>query len=288
MMNDCQAARDTITPPRIRASALACDCHIHILGPYARYPLGERRAYTPPEASLADYARVQAALGMERVVVVQPSVYGTDNRCTLDALAHFGRDRSRGIAVVDPAIGDAQLRTMHEAGIRGVRVNLVTAGGPPMEHLAQLAAKIAPLGWHTQVYVDGAQLETLAPVLRELPTDVVVDHMGQIPTAWGLDHPAVAALRALLDGGRAWVKLCAYRSSSAGYPFLDADPLAKLLVETAPERCVWGTDWPHPSFEGTVPDDGELLDAAMRWATTPALRQRLLVENPAALYGFGP
>ena len=288
MQYDCRAARTAITPPRVRASAMTCDCHIHILGPYTRYPLSEHRAYTPPEASLEDYARVQAALGMERVVVVQPSVYGTDNRCTLDALAHFGLARSRGIAVVDPAIGAAELEAMHEGGIRGVRVNLVTAGGPPVEHLAQLAAKIAPLGWHTQVYVDGARLAALAPVLQKLPTEVVVDHMGQIPSAWGLDHPAVAALRSLLDGGRAWVKLCAYRSSSAGYPFDDADPLAKLLVETAPERCVWGTDWPHPAFDGTTPDDGELLDAAMRWAPTPDLQRRLLVDNPAALYGFAP
>src|SRR5258706_6330674 len=286
MPESCQPPRTTIQPPARPAPPGSCDCHIHIIGPFASYPLGERRAYTPPAASLNQYEHVQAVLGAERVVVVQPSVYGTDNRCTLDALSHFGTQRSRGVVVIDPSIGDAEFRQMHEAGVRGVRVNLVTAGGPPVGHLTQLAAKIAPLGWHTQVYLNGEQLADLAALLPTLPTDVVIDHMGQIPAAWGVDHPAVIALRALLDGGRTWVKLCGYRSSTAGYPFDDVDPLAELLVNAAPERCVWGTDWPHPAFDATMPDDGELLDALMRWAPSSELQHRVLVDNPAALYGF--
>lgn len=286
MPESCQPPRTTITAPLTRATANACDCHIHIIGPFERYPLSEQRAYTPQLASLGQYEHLQAVLGTTRVVVVQASVYGTDNRCTLDALAHFGTASSRGVVVIDPSIADAELRRMHEAGVRGVRVNLVTAGGPPVDHLTRLAEKIAPLGWHTQVYVNGEQLPDLAPLLRSLPTDVVIDHMGQIPAALGLDHRAIGTLRALLDGGRTWVKLCGYRSSSAGYPFEDVDPLASLLVATAPERCVWGTDWPHPSFKGTMPDDGELLDALMRWAPDARSRQRVLIDNPAALYDF--
>jgi predicted TIM-barrel fold metal-dependent hydrolase len=286
MHERCQPPRTAIQPPNKLAPPGSCDCHIHIIGPADEYPLSERRAYTPSEASLSQYEHVQTVLGTERAVIVQPSFYGTDNRCTLDALAHFGPQRSRGIAVIDPSIGDIELQQMHEAGMRGVRVNLVTAGGPPVDHLTRVAARIAPLGWHTQVYVNGAQLAELAPLLRSLPTDVVIDHMGQIPTAWGIDHPAVDALCALLDNGRTWVKLCGYRSSSAGYPFADVDPLAGRLVNAAPERCVWGTDWPHPSFASTIPDDGELLDALMRWAPTSTLQQRILVDNPARLYGF--
>ncbi|HEY4299100.1 MAG TPA: amidohydrolase family protein [Paraburkholderia sp.] len=287
MPASCQPPRATIQAPIKRAPPGACDCHIHIVGPLQRYPLSERRAYTPQDASLRQYEDIQAVLGTSRVVIVQPSFYGTDNRCTLDALAHFGADKSRGIAVIDPAIKDSELMQMHDAGVRGVRVNLVTAGGPSVDHLTALAARIAPLGWHTQIYANGEQLPELTPLLRALPTDIVIDHMGQIPAALGIDHPAVAALRALLDGGRTWVKLCGYRSSSTGYPFADVDPLASLLVKTAAERCVWGTDWPHPSFEGTMPDDGELLDAVMRWAPTSELQQRVLVDNPATLYGFG-
>jgi predicted TIM-barrel fold metal-dependent hydrolase len=169
-----------------------------------------------------------------------------------------------------------------------VRVNLVTPGGPPVEHLTQLSQKIAPFGWHTQIYANGADLPDLLPILRRLPTDVVIDHMGQIPAAWGTAHPAVTALRALLDGGRAWLKLCGYRCSNEGYPFRDVDALATLFARVATERCVWGTDWPHPNLEGTMPDDGELLDALMRWAPSTQAQQRILVDNPVALYGFDP
>ena len=286
MTSTCRPPRTEITPPRVRAMPGACDCHIHIVGPADRYPLSERRAYTPHDASLAQYEQVQSVLGTERVVVVQASVYGTDNRRTLDALAHFGSRDSRGIVVIDPDLPMAELRRMHDLGVRGVRVNLVTPGGPPLDHLVSLSRKIAPLGWHVQVYLRGEDLPRLGPLLQDLPTDVVIDHLGQIPADWGVDHDAVATLRALLDGGRAWVKLCGYRSSSAGHPFADVDPLATLLVGAAPQRCVWGTDWPHPAFSGTMPDDGELLDALMRWAPTDALRRAVLVDNPAALYGF--
>ena len=288
MSATCQAPRTTIKTPDQKAPTGACDCHIHITGPFERFPLSERRAYTPPEATLAQYEHVQDVLGTQRVVIVQPSFYATDNRCTLDAVAHFGVQRSRAVVVLDPQISETQLRQMHEAGARGVRVNLVTPGGPPVDHLIQLSDKIAPFGWHTQIYANGEDLPDLLPILRRLPTEVVIDHMGQIPAAWGIAHPAITALRALLDSGRAWLKLCGYRCSSVGYPFRDVDALATLLARVATERCVWGTDWPHPNFEGTMPDDGELLDALMRWAPSTQAQQRILVDNPAALYGFDP
>ena len=287
MTASCQPPREIIKPPENKAPPGACDCHIHIVGPRERFPLSESRAYTPADASLRQYEHVQEVLGTQRVVIVQPSFYGTDNRCTLDAVAHFGVQRSRAIVVIDPEISDGNLREMHDAGARGARVNLVTPGGPPIAHLTQLAERIAPFGWHTQIYANGEDLPDLLPILRRLPTEVVIDHMGQIPAAWGTAHPAITALRALLDGGRAWLKLCAYRCSNEGYPFRDTDALATLLARVATERCVWGTDWPHPNLEGTLPDDGELLDALMRWAPSRDAQQRILVDNPAALYGFG-
>ncbi len=282
----CQAARQSISDPKQKAPPNACDCHIHIIGPHDEFPLSPGRAYTPPEASIEQYENVQRVLGTERVVIVQASVYGTDNRCTLAALKHFGPQRVRGVAVIDPSISDAELRTMHDAGVRGIRVNLVTPGGPPVSHLTTLAKRIAPLGWHTQVFVNGAALPILAPTLLALPTEVVIDHLGHVPADWALNHPAFDTLRALLDSGRAWLKVCAYRSSVAGYPFHDVDVAAASLIVQAPQRCVWGTDWPHPSFAGTVPDDGELLDAFMRWAPDPSIQQQVLVDNPARLYQF--
>jgi predicted TIM-barrel fold metal-dependent hydrolase len=181
---------------------------------------------------------------------------------------------------------------MDQAGVRGVRFNFVTAGGLPPDALPTLARKIAPLGWHLQLFIEGEQLAAMAPMLRALPVELVIDHMGQIMTAdiaaAGLQSPAVATLRGLLDDGRAWVKLCGYRSSSAGHPFADVTPLARHLIGATGERCLWGTDWPHPGFAGIMPDAGELLDLLAEWAPDPAVRHRILVDNPAALYGFAP
>lgn len=282
----CQPARLSVTAPKEKAPAKSVDCHFHIFGPDARYPYATKRGYTPPEAPIAHYQAMIATLGIERMVIVHPSVYGTDNRCSLDSMAALGRERCRMVAVVDERVGEAELKRMDAAGVRGVRFNLVNVGGPSRAALEGVARRIAPLGWHLQVYVEGEQLPELAPMLASLPVPVVVDHMGQIMTGWGVDHPALGALRRLIDGGRGWVKLCGYRSSSAGYPFADVGPLARALIAGAAERCLWGTDWPHPNFAGTMPDDGELLDLLADWAPSPRLRHKILVENPAALYGF--
>lgn len=282
----CQPARSAVKPPKVKAPARSCDCHFHIFGPAERYPFTTPRSYTPPEASVAQYRAMAQTLGIERMVIVQPSVYGTDNRCTFDALAEFGRERCRVVAVVDDSVSEAELKRMDAAGVRGVRFNLVTKGGPPRHMVEAVARRIAPLGWHLQVFVEGGQLPDLAPVLQALPLPVVVDHMGLIMTARGVDNPEMAALRRLLDSGSGWVKLCGYRASSVGYPFADVAPLARALIAGSGERCVWGTDWPHPHWQGVMPDDGELLDLLTEWAPSAAVRQRILVANPAVLYGF--
>jgi predicted TIM-barrel fold metal-dependent hydrolase len=272
-------------PPKARAPAKSCDCHFYIFGPPARYKLAATRGYAPPLALVPEYGAMIDTLGIERMVIVHPSVYGTDNRCSLDAMAALG-ERCRMVAVVDAFVTDAQLQQMDEAGVRGVRFNLISLGGPSRNALEAITRRIAPLGWHLQVYVEGKQLAELAPILEKLPVPVVVDHMGQIMTTWGTNNPSLRALRKLIDSGRGWVKLCGYRCSSAGHPYADVTPLARALIGAAAERCVWGSDWPHPNISGAMPDDGELLDLLSDWAPSAAVRHKILVENPATLYGF--
>lgn len=271
--------------PSWRAPALSCDCHFHIFGPYDSFPLDAGRHYEPAEALIPDYLRVAETLGLERFVIVQPSVYGTDNACTLDAAERLGLDRARVVAVVDGSAGEAELRAMHARGVRGVRFNAVSGNGTPLDQLETLARRVAPLGWHVQVFAEGHQLPDLAPRLAALPVEVVVDHMGGVRAAEGVSAAGFQALLRLLGTGRAWVKIAGYRIS-AGPPFADVAPFARALLDAAPERCVWGTDWPHPSLAHWMPDDGQLLDLLREWAPREADRRRVLVENPARLYGF--
>lgn len=264
----------------------ATDCHFHIFGPYDRFPLSPGRFYDAPEAGIAAYRAMAVVLGLTRQVVVQASIFGTDNACTLDAVAAFGRAHARAIAVIDAGISAPALAALAAGGVVGVRFNAVSGNGTPLDQIEALAALIAPLGWHLQLYVDGATLIALAPRLAALPVPVVLDHMGGIRAAAGAGDPAFPALLRLLDSGRAWVKLCGYRSSE-GPPYADLRAPARALIAHAPERCLWGTDWPHPHLEGrAMPDDGTLLDLLHDWAETEARVCRILVDNPATLYGF--
>jgi predicted TIM-barrel fold metal-dependent hydrolase len=285
-MHPCLPPLDVTPRPSWRAPPLSCDCHFHIFGPYDRFPLDAGRHYDPAPALIPAYLRVAEALGIERMVIVQPSVYGTDNACSLDAAARFGLDRARVVAVVDDGFDDAALRDLQAKGTRGVRFNAVSGNGTPLDQLDALARRIAPLGWHLQVYANGEILAELAPRLAVLPVEVVVDHMGGVRTADGLDGAGFRALLALLETGRAWVKLSGYRISSAGPPFHDVAPFARALLDAAPDRCVWGTDWPHPSLSDWMPEDGALFDRLGEWAPSAAERRRVLVDNPARLYGF--
>jgi len=285
-MHPCLPPLDVTPRPSWRAPPLACDCHFHIFGPYDRFPLDAGRHYDPAPALIPAYLRVAEALGLERMVIVQPSVYGTDNACSLDAAARFGLDRARVVAVVDEGFDEVALRKLHAKGTRGVRFNAVSGNGTPLDQLDALARRIAPLGWHLQIYATGAVLAELAPRLAELPVEVVVDHMGGVRTAEGLNGAGFQALLRLLDSGRAWVKLSGYRISSAGPPFHDVSPFARALLDAAPDRCIWGTDWPHPSLSEWMPEDGALLDRLGEWAPSAAEQRRVLVDNPARLYGF--
>jgi predicted TIM-barrel fold metal-dependent hydrolase len=283
-MYSCAPALDVTGTPSWRAPPDACDCHFHIFGPYERFPLDSARPYTPPPATVPHYLSMAGKLGLSRFVIVQASVYGTDNAVTLDAVQAFGPTRARAVVVVDDSFDAQHLAELHEAGARGVRFNAVSGNGTPLDQLQALARRIAPLGWHIQVYAKGPGMLELAPVLAALPVPVVLDHMGGAPAAEGPDGAVAQAVLRLLDGGRAWVKISGYRSSAP--PWNDLAPLARRFIAAAPERCVWGTDWPHTQI--TRPedmlDDAMLFDWLGEWAPDDATRRRILSDNPDRLY----
>jgi len=282
----CQGYNPDPGKPMLEIPPGSCDCHAHIFGPQHRYPYTPNRSYTPPEASIEAYRRMLAALGFERGVIVQPSVYGTDNRCTRDAVVASG-GKWRGVAVVEPGVGDSPLAELHSAGFRGVRINLLFKGGLQLNALEQIARAIARLGWHVQLLLDGRDLPELADRLGCLPVDFVVDHIGHMPAPLGVEHAGFQTLLQLLRGGHCWVKLSgAYRIAAKPHPYDDAVPLARALVETAPDKLVFGTDWPHPSISVPMPQDASLLDLLATWVPDEPTRRRILVENPARLYDF--
>jgi predicted TIM-barrel fold metal-dependent hydrolase len=263
----------------------ATDCHQHIFGPYTRFPLAAARGYTPEEALPDAYLTIARQLGLQRFVVVQPSVFGTDNRCSLDAAIALGLDHTRVVAAIDEQFDLPALRALHEAGVRAVRVNVVAVDPSLPDRLLRVAAQIAPLGWHLELYTRSENLPAIAARMADLPVKLVLDHMGAVPAERGVEHPEFqAALSILAAGG--WVKLCGY-SISAGPPFDDLIAPARALLSAAPERCVWGSNWPHPTPSGPrAIDDQAMVDLLAEWCDDTALLQRVLVDNPARLYGF--
>jgi D-galactarolactone isomerase len=261
----------------------ACDCHMHVYGPLARYPA---TATPPAGAEVADYRALQARLGLERVVVVQPTVYGTDNRCTLDATRALGPE-ARCVVVVPSEVSATDLEALDRQGARGVRFHMLPGGALRWDDLEPLAARVAPLGWHVQLQMPGSALGEIAARLKALPLPVVIDHIGRFEGGTTVDAPAFRVLLGLLETGAAWVKLSApYWSSPAGDPYDDVAPLVRKLVEVAPERLVFATNWPHPSIEGAKPDDGRLRDLITGWLPDAATCRAVLRDNAAKLYGF--
>ena len=270
----------------------ACDCHAHICGPLAKYDCIPERLYTPTECSMGDYERTLAALGVTRAVLVQPSFYGTDNRAMLDAMK-AATIPVRGVAVLSEDVTDAELERLHAAGVRGARFNIVdiqTAKGVlPIERIRRIADRISRFGWHVELLMHADEFPDLDRTLGALPVDVVLAHLGYVKTDKGLQTPGFRALLRLLAAGRAWVKLTGpYRISTTGIPHGDTDPFAQTLIETAIDRIVWGTDWPHvmAKWSMPMPNDGDLTNLLLRWVPDAAKRRRVLVDNPTALYGF--
>ena len=267
----------------LRPPPLACDCHVHVFGPFARYPLDPARKYTPAESTLEDYQRVAATLGTGRAVLVQPSVYGTDNACQRDAMRALG-ERARGVAVIDDSVSDAQLRDLERDGFRGARLNVMRAG--EFGSLERIAARVQALDWHIQLHLPGMLLPEIADRLLKLPTEFVIDHFGRLDARQGVEQAGFQALLRLFDSGRCWVKLSApYRNDHAGAPYRKIAPFAHALVKRNPERLVWGTDWPHPDM-AVPPEATQLLDVMLDWVPDEKMRNRILVDNPAKLYRF--
>jgi len=281
-------------PAKLKAPPGACDCHHHIYDP-VRFPPSRPEANQVPNARLEDYRLLQRRIGTTRNIVVTPAPYPatvSDNAATLDAIKQLGPD-ARGIAIVYPQITDAELKSLDAGGIRGIRFSL-TSGRPGAastaspEVIEALSKRVNALGWHVQFNTTAEQIVASQDLLNRLASPIVFDHMGHIPQPAGIDHPAFAIIRALIDKGRTWVKLSVtYASSKDGPPgYADVGRLAQAYVKAAPERLVWGSNWPHPS-EPNKPDDAVLFDLMAQWAPEEATRNRILVQNPQTLYGFG-
>ena len=275
--------------PKLKAPVNACDCHHHLYD--SRFPVSPKATLRPPDATVADYRVVQKWLGTTRNVVVTPSTYGTDNSCMLDALKQFG-PTARGIAVIDNNVTDAELKQMDDAGVRGIRFQLVRAGsGNSIDMLDTLTRRIYKYGWHLQVHMSAAMIVQNEEILKQLPTQIVFDHMGRIPQPDGTSHPAFRIICNLIDKGQGWVKVSgAYHDSKIGAPsYADTTKVAQAYVQHAPERVVWGSDWPYPSAsagERPFPDVSVLFDRLTDYASDEATLNRILVDNPAVLYGF--
>jgi predicted TIM-barrel fold metal-dependent hydrolase len=272
--------------PTLAAPDDACDCHMHIYD--ARFPALRPGSRMQTDAAVADYRRLQRRTGTSRVVIVTPAVYATDNRVTLDAIAQIG-DGARGVAVVHPGVGDAELAALHDGGIRGIRFTQFdpATATTTIDMIEPLSRRVAELGWHVQIHMRGDQVVDAADLWRRLPSPIVFDHMGRPPQPAGVDHAAFAIIRQLIDQGRTWVKLSgAYLDTTVGPPtYADVASVAQAFVAAAPERMVWGSDWPHPT-EKEKPDDAVLFDLLGAWAPDAATRRRILVSNPETLYGF--
>lgn len=287
-MESCAAPDSHTRVPRFKMPPLTCDAHCHVFGPAAKFPYAPDRTYTPPDAPKERLADLHRILGIERAVIVQASCHGTDNRATLEAIATSG-GRYRGIAIVDETFTDRDYAALHEGGIRGVRFNFVKhlGGMPDMSVFHHVLERIQPLGWHVVVHLDAADIAELSGIFRRLSLPFIIDHMGRVNSGAGLGQGPFQALLDLLKIESCWVKVCgAERVSTAGPPFLDAIPFAQALLNAAPGRVLWGTDWPHPNVGKHMPNDGDLVDLLPQIAPGEELREKLLVKNAAVLYDF--
>lgn len=301
-----RTASAAVPQPRTKVTfdvpAGACDCHVHVFGDPKKYPFFAGRTYTPETASVAELRQLLSALRLERVVIVQPSVYGTDNSCTIDGMRELG-DRSRAVAVIDEKTTDAQLDAMGKVGVRGIRLNLATSGisdpAVARQRFDTAVARVRNRGWHIQFNTQLAVIDALSPQFLASPVPLVIDHFGGAVAARGVEQPGFGALVNLVKSGKAYVKISGGADSVSTQPDLaDVAPLARALVSANPQRILWGTNWPHPGstpIAGRKPtdlalhvqtDDGKVLNLLPVWVPDAATRRLILTENPARLYGW--
>ena len=276
--------------PHFAVPEHACDCHAHVFGPGDAYPFIPHGLYTPADALPGQFRHMLDTLGIARGVLVQPSIYGTDNRAMLDALA-VDPHRLRGVAVLPFNAESAEIERLHAQGVRGVRCNIVDLkfqkGVLPLAELRGLAERVKPFGWHVEFLMHVNEFPDLELQFRDFPVDVVFGHLGYVPTTKGLDTDGFRGMLNLLRAEKAWVKLTApYRLTPKPMPYPDTAIFAERLVETAPERLLWGSDWPHTFIKSAMPNDGDLIDLFAAWVPDESQRRRILIDNPERLYGF--
>jgi 2-pyrone-4,6-dicarboxylate lactonase len=274
--------------PKFRPPPLACDAHCHVFGPAAKFPYAPDAPYWPPDAPFEALQALHAKLGIERAVIVHASCHGADMRATLDAIARSA-GKYRGTAIIDETYDDEAFKRMHDGGIRGVRFNFVQhlGGRPDMKFFDRTVARLRDMRWHLILHLDSSDLVEFRQKFEAIPVPMVIDHMGRVKAAEGLAQVPFKVLLEFMEHENFWVKICgAERVSSKGPPFDDAVPFARALIEAAPDRILWGTDWPHPNVGKHMPNDGDLVDLFARMAPTAELQRKILVDNPARLYGF--
>ena len=289
----CQAPDPEIRSPKIVFPAGAVDCHAHICGPATQFPYAHERIYTPPDATLENYESLLAMLGVDRAVLVQPSVYGTDNRAMLAALK-ARPEKFRGVAVISndvKEINEKELEHLHSSGVRGIRCNIVDvadkSAGLPIQNLKALAECIQPFGWHLELLMHVNEYPNLAKVFENFPVDLVFGHFGYSHAKYGTNDAGFQGLLELLKNQRAWVKMTGpYRISDGDLPYADMRALNDAVIKANPERLVWGSDWPHVMVKKQMPHDADLCDLFGEWVTDPSLRKSILVDNPCILYDF--
>ena len=274
--------------PRFKPPAGACDAHCHVFGPAAKFPYAPDAPYWPPDSGFESLKKLHSILGIERAVIVHASCHGADMRVTLDAIAR-SEGRYRGTAIIDSSFTEQDFRKMHEGGIRGVRFNFVQhlGGRPDMAFFDRTVARVSEMGWHLILHLDAGDLVEFRKKFESIRVPMVIDHMGRVKAAEGLNQEPFRVLLDFMKLETFWVKVCgAERVSSKGPPFDDALPFARALIEAAPDRILWGTDWPHPNVGKHMPNDGDLVDLFARMAPEQELQRKILVDNPARLYGF--
>jgi 2-pyrone-4,6-dicarboxylate lactonase len=274
--------------PRFTPPPLACDAHCHIFGPGSKFPYAKDAAYEPPDSPFEALQKLHSILGIQRAVIVHASCHGSDMRATLDGIAR-SKGAYRGTAIIDEKYTEKDFQRMHDGGIRAVRFNFVKhlGGRPDMAFFHRTVERVKAMGWHLILHLDATDLLEFDGLFKRIPVPMVIDHMGRVKAAGGLEQPAFKTLLGWMKQENFWVKVCgAERVSSMGPPFTDAVPFAQALIAAAPDRILWGTDWPHPNVGAHMPNDGDLVDLFAQMAPDPAMQRRILVENPARLYGF--
>ena len=282
----CPGPFAEMTRPTWKVPAGACDTHAHVIGDGVKYPFVANRSYTAPEANEQQYIAMLDGIGCDRGVLVQVSIHGTDNSLMVEALKHHPK-RLRGIAVCNADVPDKELKALHDAGVRGLRINVAVGGGVGFDAMERLAERIEPMGWHLQFLITPERLMEAAPRLGKMKLPVVIDHIAYIPHQEGTKHPAFKTLLGLVKDGNTWVKLSgAYRATDDLLNYANTLDMPRALIAANAGRMVWGSDWPHVHFGKPMMKTGPLLELLGKWAPDEKVRHKILVDNPAKLYGF--